>query len=186
MKKFMKLWIILIVLAVGGSLFLTGCAKKQTKKVPAPAVTKHSKAKAALKKIKIKKPLLTKTSYRGFFNNKIVKVVFQVSSPNPKKWKVALGNMNDIIWELHYNPKRYKVVFVAYGPADKMFLKKNNKLTPLIQKLYKHNVRFDICHVAMIKLGIKPNEILPFVHITPDGFYAILHYEMTGYSYIKP
>ncbi len=187
MKKFMKLWIILIVITAGGSLLLSGCAKKQAKTVPAPAVTKPSKAKAAVKKkIKIKKPLLTPTSYHGFFNNKVVKVVFQVSSPTPKKWKVALGNMNDIIWELHYNPKRYKVVFVAYGPADKMFLKKNNKLEPLIQKLYKHNVRFDICHVAMIKLGIKPDEILPFVHITPDGFYAILHYEMMGYSYIKP
>ena len=185
MKKFMKLWILLIIVTLGGSLLLTGCAKKPAKKVSTSAAVKPSKA-VVKKKIKIKKPLLTPASYHGFFNNKVIKVVFQVSSPNPKKWKVALGNMNDIIWELHYNPKRYKVVLVAYGPADKMFLKKNNKLTPIIEKLYKHNVKFDICHVAMIKLGIKPDDILPFVHITPDGFYAILHYEMQGYSYIKP
>ncbi|MCL5673470.1 MAG: DsrE family protein [Deltaproteobacteria bacterium] len=182
-----KIWILLMMVMISGSLLLAGCAKKPSEQKPAvPKPSKLKSIKKAPMKVKIKKPLLTKSSYHGFFNNKVVKVVFQVSSPNPKKWKVALGNMNDIIWELHYNPKKYKVVFVAYGPADKMFLKKNNKLTPVIEKLYKHNVRFDICHVAMIKLGIKPDEILPLVHITPDGFYAILHYEMQGYSYIKP
>ncbi|MDA8273326.1 MAG: DsrE family protein [Deltaproteobacteria bacterium] len=185
MKRFIKLWIFLIIVITGGTVLLTGCAKKPVKEAPAAAVTKPSKA-AVKKKITIKKPLLTPASYHGFFNNKVIKVVFQVNSPNPKKWKVALLNMNDIIWELHYNPKRYKVVFVAYGPAVKMFLKKDNKLTPLIEKLYKHKVRFDSCHVAMIKLGIKSKEILPIVHVTPDGFFAILHYEMTGYSYIKP
>ncbi len=178
-----RVWILLIMVMISGSLLLTGCAKKPSKPKPVmPKPPKHMKKVM----VKIKNPLLIKSSYGGFFNNKVVKVVFQVSSPNPKKWKVALGNMNDIIWELHYNPKRYKVVFVAYGPADKMFLKKNNKLAPVIEKLYKHNVRFDICHVAMIKLGIKPDEILSLVHITPDGFFAILHYEMQGYSYIKP
>ena len=185
MKKLMKLLILLIIVTTGGSLLLTGCAKKPAKEAPAAAVTKPSNA-AVKKKIEIKKPLLTPASYNGFFNHRIIKVVFQVSSPNPKKWKVALLNMNDIIWELHYNPKRYKVVFVAYGPAVKMFLKKDNKLTALIEKLYKHNVKFESCHVAMIKLGIKSNEILPIVHVTPDGVFAILHYEMTGYSYIKP
>ena len=185
-----KIWILLIMVMISGPLLLTGCAKKQpSKPKPSKSIKKtmvKTKTKAKAKMVKIKNPLLIKSSYHGFFNNKVIKVVFQVSSPNPKKWKVALGNMNDIIWELHYNPKRYKVVFVAYGSADKMFLKKNNKLASVIEKLYKHNVRFDICHVAMIKLGIKPDEILPFVHITPDGFYAILHYEMQGYSYIKP
>ncbi len=185
MKKLTRLLVFLIVVTGGASLLLAGCAKKPSKPVPAPKVAKPSKI-TVKKKVKIKKPLLTSVSYHGFFNDKVVKVVFQVSSPNPKRWKVALGNMNDIIWELHYNPKKYKVVFVAYGPADKMFLKKNNRLIPLIEKLYKHKVRFDVCHVAMIKLGIKPDEILPFVHITPDGFYAIIHYEMMGYSYIKP
>ena len=185
MKRLMKLLILLIIVTTGGTVLLTGCAKKPAKEAPAAAVTKPSKA-AVKKKIEIKKPLLTPASYNGFFNNKIIKVVFQVSSPNPKKWKVALLNMNDIIWELHYNPKKYKVVFVAYGPAVKMFLKKDNKLTPLIEKLYKHKVKFESCRVAMIKLGIKPNEILPVVHVTPDGFFAILHYEMMGYSYIKP
>ena len=178
---------------ISGSLLLAGCAKKPSEQKPAaptksskPKPTKKAMVKTKHSMVKIKNPLLIKSSYNGFFNNKVVKVVFQVSSPNPKKWKVALLNMNDIIWELHYNPKRYKMVFVAYGPAVKMFLKKDNKLTPLIEKLYKHKVRLDACHVAMIKLGIKPDEILPAVHVAPDGFFSILHYEMMGYSYIKP
>ncbi|MHB1679357.1 MAG: DsrE family protein [bacterium] len=178
-----RIWILLIMVTISGSLLLTGCAKKPSEPKPSKPI---KKTMVKTKMVKIKNSLLMKSSYHGFFNNKVVKVVFQVSSPNPKKWKVALLNMNDIIWELHYNPKRYKVVFVAYGPAVKMFLKKDNKLTPLIEKLYNHKVRLDVCHVAMIKLGIKSDEILPVVHVAPDGFFSILHYEMMGYSYIKP
>ncbi|MHB1664153.1 MAG: DsrE family protein [bacterium] len=187
-----RIWILPIMVMILGSLLLTGCAKKPSNQKSAatkpskPKTMKKAMVKTKPKMVKIKNPLLIKSSYHGFFNNKVVKVVFQVSSPNPKKWKVALLNMNDIIWELHYNPKRYKMVFVAYGPAVKMFLKKDNKLTPLIEKLYKHKVRIDACHVAMIKLGIKQDEILPNVHVAPDGFFSILHYEMMGYSYIKP
>jgi intracellular sulfur oxidation DsrE/DsrF family protein len=186
MKRLKMLLVFLIIVTAGVPLILTGCAKKAANQAIVPSSTGKLSKSVHKKKIKIKKPLLTPASYHGFFNNKVIKVVFQVSSPNPKKWKTALLNMNDIIWELHYNPKKYRVVLVAYGPADKMFLKKNNKLESIIEKLYKHKVKFEICHVAMIKLGIKSDDIFPFVHITPDGFFSIIHYEMTGYSYIKP
>ncbi len=183
MKKSLLLFLSLLMIGAVSIFFFSPAPKAYALKY-GPFVKPVKPAKKKI--IKIKEPLLTPASYHGFFNNKVIKVVLQVSSPNPKRWKIALLNMNDIIWELHYNSKRYKAVFVAYGPAVRMFLKKNNKLTSLIEKLYKHKVKFDSCHVAMIKLRISPDAILPIVHITPDGFFAILHYEMMGYSYIKP
>ena len=123
-----------------------------------------------------------------YFENKTIKVVFQITQDSPARWKLVLGNAAKVVQIMSAHAINYKVDVVAYGPGLKVFIKKDDKkFYTLLQSLNAYGVNLVACHMTMHAMHVREKQLFPFVNVVYPGAVAyIIKKEMQGYAYIKP
>lgn len=121
-----------------------------------------------------------------FFKTHTLKIVYQVPQ-NPKKWPMLMALVTAVIKDAHKNSVHYKLVIVAWGPANKIFMKTDKKYYKILKGFANKGAKLVICHRSEKSMYIKKSGIFNFANIDyPDAEFILAQKEMQGYAYIKP
>ena len=115
-----------------------------------------------------------------------VKIVLQISDPNPFKQTLVLNVANNLI--KHYGPDSVDIEIVAFGPGLRL-LAADNVNTKRIDGLVSNGVRFAACgntHRNMSKILGKDMELNKNAVTVSAGVVQIVDLTNKGYKLIKP
>jgi len=108
------------------------------------------------------------------------KVLFAVTSGDEADWKLALGNLRNLLTGI----PDAEVEVVAFGPGITM-LAKPSSVNDDIQALMKKNVKFNACENSMRGRNLKMADLVDNAGSVPSGIVEVVKKQEEGYSYIK-
>jgi intracellular sulfur oxidation DsrE/DsrF family protein len=111
------------------------------------------------------------------------KVVFQVSDGDPKKWNLALNNMNNVQEAL--GKDKVEVELVVYGPGIDM-LKAESTAGYRVNEAVANGVKVVACEVTMKAQKLTKHDMLKSVGYVPGGVIELMKKQREGYAYIRP
>ena len=113
------------------------------------------------------------------------KVVFHIDEDRSETLLMALGNIENFLAAL--SAETPAVVVVANGNAVKLLRSHDaESYQRRIATLVQAGVRFLVCHNALKKLGILPEELLTECAVIPAGIVEVVRLQGMGYAYVKP
>lgn len=118
--------------------------------------------------------------------DKIHKVVIQVSTDDPRTQKIALNNAVNL--QKHYGLDNVVVEIVAYGPGLGLLTDKS-KQADRVKSLAVQNITFSACNNTMKKMSKKTGKLptlLEGVRTVPAGVSRLMEAQEEGYAYIRP
>jgi uncharacterized protein len=110
------------------------------------------------------------------------KVVFDLTSRD------TVDQKNMIRWlkEISESNPDAKMEVVMYAKGLELAVKDKSLVADDVTKLAANkNISFSVCAVAMKNNNITADQLLPGVHIVPDGIYEIITKQREGWGYIK-
>lgn len=110
------------------------------------------------------------------------KVVFDLTSRD------TIDQKNMIRWikEISESNPEAKMEVVMYSKGLELAVKDKSYVSEDVTKLAANkNISFSVCAVAMKNNGVTADQLLPGVHIVPDGIYEIITKQREGWGYIK-
>lgn len=110
------------------------------------------------------------------------KVVFDLTSRDTVDQKNVIRWLKEII---ESNPEA-KMEVVMYSKGLELAVKDKSYVAEEVTKLAANkNISFSVCAVAMKNNNINADQLLPGVHVVPDGIYEIITKQREGWGYIK-
>ena len=110
------------------------------------------------------------------------RVVFDLTSRD------TVDQKNMIRWlkEIRESNPEAKMEVVMYSKGLELAVKGKSYVADDVTKLAadKH-ITFSVCAVAMKNNSVTEDQLLPGVHIVPDGIYEIITRQREGWGYIK-
>ena len=117
---------------------------------------------------------------------KIAKVVFQVTTDDPGLQSMALSNIVNI--QQSYGIDNVEIEVVAYGPGLSL-LTDDTGLGARVTSLTYQEVRFTACNNTMKTIleqtGFAPR-LVEGVTVVPAGVRRIIELQQQGYAYVRP
>jgi intracellular sulfur oxidation DsrE/DsrF family protein len=110
------------------------------------------------------------------------KVVFDLTSRD------TVDQKNMIRWlkEIRESNPEAKMEVVMYAKGLELAVKDKSFVADEVTKLATDkNITFSVCAVAMKNNSVTADQLLPGVHIVPDGIYEIISKQRDGWGYIK-
>lgn len=114
---------------------------------------------------------------------KKAKVVFQVSDADPKKWNLALNNMQNVQQGL--GKDNVEVELVVYGPGIGM-LKAESLEGNRVNDALATGVKVVACETTMHALKLTKDDMLASIGYVPGGVIELMKREKEGWAYIRP
>jgi intracellular sulfur oxidation DsrE/DsrF family protein len=111
------------------------------------------------------------------------KVVFQVSDGDPKKWNLALNNMNNVQEAL--GKDKVDVELVVYGPGIDM-LKLESTVGNRVNEAVADGVKVVACENTMAAQKLTKADMLKSISYVPAGVIELIKKQQQGYAYIRP
>ena len=122
-----------------------------------------------------------------FFKHKVLKMLFEIDYPSPKRWNYAIAVMSNVMKAFGYNSLKYKIELVAFGAGLKMIMIKfDKKNEAVLQSLVSYGLKIRACHNTMLKLHLTKKALFPFVRVVPAGVLEVARRGMQGYVLLKP
>ena len=112
-----------------------------------------------------------------------VRVVFQVSDDDAKKWNLALNNVKNIQQEL--GAANTDIEVVAYGPGIGM-LKFESTVAERVDEAIKAGVKIVACENTMKAQKLGKPDMMSTIGYVPAGVVEIIRKQNEGYAYIRP
>jgi uncharacterized protein len=113
---------------------------------------------------------------------KPVKIVFDVTSSNPKVHQSAIRHVK--FMSQAYPDSKFEVVM--YSGSIDMVLKDKSSVAEDIETLAKNdNISFVVCQGTMKRHKISDNQLIPGLRQVPDGILEIIVKQKEGWGYIK-
>lgn len=110
------------------------------------------------------------------------KVVFDLTSRDTVDQKNMIRWLNEIA---ESNPDA-KMEVVMYSKGLELAVTGKSYVAEDVTRLAGNkNITFSVCAVAMKNNHITADQLLPGVHIVPDGIYEIISKQREGWGYIK-
>ncbi|HEV3414903.1 MAG TPA: DsrE family protein [Puia sp.] len=110
------------------------------------------------------------------------KVVFDLTSRD------TVDQKNMIRWlkEISESNPDAKMEVVMYAKGLELVVKDKSYVAEDVTKLATNkNISFSVCAIAMKNNNITADQLLPGVHVVPDGIYEIISKQRDGWGYIK-
>ena len=110
------------------------------------------------------------------------KVVFDLTSRD------TVDQKNIIRWlkEIRESNPDAKMEVVMYAKGLELAVKDKSYVGEEVAKLATDkNITFSVCAVAMKNNSVAEDQLLPGIHIVPDGIYEIITKQREGWGYIK-
>ncbi|MHB1592192.1 MAG: DsrE family protein [Sulfuricella sp.] len=111
------------------------------------------------------------------------KVVFQVSTDDPKTWNLTLNNVKNV--QQNLGAQNVDIEIVAYGPGIGM-LKFNSAVASRIDEATGDGVKIVACETTMKALKLTKDDMLASVGYVPAGVVELMKKQKAGYAYIRP
>lgn len=122
----------------------------------------------------------------SFAEDKVHKVVIQVSTKDPQTQKIALNNAVNL--QKDYGMDNMQIEIVAYGPGLSILTTKS-KEAARVKSLAVQNIKFSACGNTIKgikrKTGKEP-KLVQGVTVVPAGVGRIMELQEQGYAYIRP
>ncbi len=123
---------------------------------------------------------------------KVHKIVLQVSDNDPKKMNIALNNAANV--DAYYKAKGEEVIvqIVAYGPGLNMLVKGKSPVQARIKSFGQNfdNISFKACGNTLKKFkkkaGGKDVLLVPEAALVPAGVVQISELQEQGWTYVRP
>ena len=112
-----------------------------------------------------------------------LKVVFQVSDADPKKWNLALNNAKNIQDDVGKNNSQVEIV--AYGPGISM-LQFDTEVGERIKDALDAGITIIACENSMHSQKLSKDDMFPDIAYAKSGVAEIARKELRGYAYIRP
>jgi intracellular sulfur oxidation DsrE/DsrF family protein len=110
------------------------------------------------------------------------KVVFDLTSRDTVDQKSMIRWLKEIS---ESNPDA-KMEVVMYAKGLELAVKDKSYVAEDVTRLATNkNITFSVCAVAMKNNNITADQLLPGIHIVPDGIYEIITKQREGWGYIK-
>jgi intracellular sulfur oxidation DsrE/DsrF family protein len=110
------------------------------------------------------------------------KVVFDLTSRDTVDQKNMIRWLNEIS---ESNPDA-KMEVVMYAKGLELAVKDKSYVAEDVTRLAANkNITFSVCAVAMKNNNITADQLLPGIHVVPDGIYEIISKQRDGWGYIK-
>lgn len=110
------------------------------------------------------------------------KVVFELTSDNPKHWETLLNNLENVKKDL--GPKTQMQV-VVHGNGMGFLVKRIEFQQRRITKIANEGVLFLACENTLRRRGIKREELYDFAKTVPAGLGEIIRKQKEGWAYIR-
>ncbi|HET6253093.1 MAG TPA: DsrE family protein [Puia sp.] len=110
------------------------------------------------------------------------KVIFDLTSRD------TIDQKNMIRWlkEITEGNPDAKMEVVMYSKGLEMVVKDKSAVADDVAKLAANkNISFSVCAIAMKNNNVSPDQLIPGVHVVPDGIYEIITRQREGWGYIK-
>jgi hypothetical protein len=113
---------------------------------------------------------------------KPVKIVFDVTSSNPKVHQTAVRHVKAM--SQAYPDSKFEVVM--YSGSIDMVLKDKSTVAKDIEALAKNdNISFVVCQGTLNRHKISDNQLISGLQKVPDGILEIINKQQNGWGYIK-
>jgi intracellular sulfur oxidation DsrE/DsrF family protein len=110
------------------------------------------------------------------------KVVFDLTSRDSVDQKSVIRWLKEIS---EANPDA-KMEVVMYAKGLELAVKDKSSVAEDVTRLAGNkNIIFSVCAVAMKNNNITADQLLPGIHVVPDGIYEIISKQREGWGYIK-
>jgi intracellular sulfur oxidation DsrE/DsrF family protein len=110
------------------------------------------------------------------------KVVFDLTSRDTVDQKNMVRWLKEVS---EANPEA-KMEVVMYSKGLEMVLKDKSYVAEDITRLSANkNITFSVCAVSMKNNNVTADQLLPGIHVVPDGIYEIIKKQREGWGYIK-
>jgi intracellular sulfur oxidation DsrE/DsrF family protein len=110
------------------------------------------------------------------------KVVFDLTSRDTVDQKSIIRWLKEIS---ESNPDA-KIEVVMYAKGLELAVKDKSYVAEDVTRLAANkNITFSVCAVAMKNNNITEDQLLPGIHVVPDGIYEIISKQREGWGYIK-
>lgn len=117
-----------------------------------------------------------------FAQEKPVKIVFDVTSSNPKVHQSTIRHVK--FMSNAYPDSKFEVVM--YSGSMDMVLKDKSTVAEDIEALAKdENITFVMCEGTMKRYEVNNSQLIPGVKTVPDGILEIITKQGEGWGYIK-
>ena len=110
------------------------------------------------------------------------KVVFDLTSRD------TVDQKNMIRWlkEISESNPDAKMEVVMYAKGLELAVKDKSLVADDVTRLATNkNITFSVCAIAMKNNNITSDQLLPGIHVVPDGIYEIITKQREGWGYIK-
>ena len=112
-----------------------------------------------------------------------VRVVFQVSDDDAKKWNLTLNNVKNLQQEL--GAGNVVIEVVTYGPGVNM-LKFESPVSDRVDEAIKSGVKIVACENTMRALKLTKADMMSTIDYVPAGIVELIKKQHEGYAYIRP
>jgi intracellular sulfur oxidation DsrE/DsrF family protein len=112
-----------------------------------------------------------------------VKAVFHIDDNT--RWGLLLRNIQNVTKEVGSENSNLEVVANA-GAVEFYTGTPDKRDAELIRDLAGKGVRFIACRNALNGMGIRDDQLIPFVEIVPSGVLELIARQSEGFAYIKP
>lgn len=110
------------------------------------------------------------------------KVVFQLTSDNPKTWNSMLNNVENTLQDLGTETR---VEVVAHSAGLAFLVKKTSQSTDRAKALSEKGVRFLACENTMNRKNISIDHLVSFSETVSSGVGHVVKRQAEGWSYIR-
>lgn len=111
------------------------------------------------------------------------KVIFQVSDNDPRKWNLALNNVQNVQEDLGRD--NVEIELVAYGPGLPM-LKLESEVSNRISDALARGVKIMACENTMTNTKTTRADMLPNIGYVKAGVVELMEKQQQGWAYIRP
>jgi len=112
-----------------------------------------------------------------------VRVVFQVSDDDAKKWNLTLNNVKNVQQEL--GAANVEIEIVTYGPGINM-LKFESTVSDRVDEALKTGIKIVACENTMKAMKVGKADMMSTIGYVPGGVIEIIKKQNEGYAYIRP
>lgn len=123
-------------------------------------------------------------------------VVWDFILGEPDKFALRLGDLRDTMNAFEGRGMKPRFAMIARGPASKLVTKNPPaqatpelqkaaaRVAPLLEELAARGLLVEQCGVALVRQGVRREDLLPFVTVIENSYVSIVDYQLQGYAYV--
>lgn len=124
------------------------------------------------------------------------RAIWDFTIGEPDKFAMRLEDMRDALNAFAERGMKTRFAMIVRGPASKLVVKDPPpqatpalqtaaaRIAPLLKDLAERGVYVEQCGVALVRQGVRREDLLSLVKVIQNSFVSIVDYERQGYAYV--